>query len=71
MGGLSGCMRRCVYGNTLSTQSPNIEPLLLNEMIVCVNVCVVVYACMECKEETQKLISHTLTYTRPDLISLG
>jgi hypothetical protein len=75
-------IRGCVYGNTFSTHQltpvissikTDLEPFLLNDS-ACVYVCVVVYECMECKEETKKLIIYTLTYTArwlvPKLISV-
>jgi hypothetical protein len=60
------CIRVCVYGNTFSTHQltpvsssikTDLEPFLLNDS-ACVYVCVVVYECMECKEERRNSETH-------------
>lgn len=58
---ISVCMRGCVYGNTLSTQSPSLEPLLLNDLLGCVSVCVVVYGVQRRNKETHHIHTHSCT----------
>jgi len=47
------CIRVCVYGNAFFTRNPDLETCPRTDSSECVRVCkcVVVYECMECKEE--------------------
>lgn len=66
----SVCVRECVYENRLSAHNLNLGSHersfdLATSDDCCVYVCVVVYECMECKEETRNSVHiYTPTYTR-------
>lgn len=62
------CIRECVYGNAFFTQNLDLEICPGTDSTNCVSVCkcVVVYECMECKEErrnqeTYHIYTHTHT----------
>jgi len=71
------CIRECVYGKPLSTLSPVFTDSQSDDSFtgvsVCVYVCVVVYECMECKEErrnSETQLIHTHIYT-PEVSFFG
>ena len=64
------CIREGVYGNPLFVLSGGLMSLSFDYSLECVNacvyVCVVVYECMECKEERRNSETHhvhTHSYT--------